>query len=85
LTESDALEKNMKTADMLYGITTASKNQTAGIGEVTTAMHEFDNVTQQNAADADQTAQVADDMEKEAEQLGKYVNVLVNLVKEKRV
>ncbi len=81
----DAFEKNMKTADMLYEITTASKNQTAGIGEVTTAMHELDNVTQQNAADADQTAQVADDMEKEAEQLSKYVNALVNLVKGKQV
>jgi len=80
----EALGKNKKTADVLYEITSASKDQTTSISQVSTAMHELDDVTQQNAADADQAAQIAIDMEQESAQLSQYVAILIELIKGKR-
>jgi methyl-accepting chemotaxis protein len=80
----EALGKNENTASVLRGITSASKDQTTGISQVSAAINELDKVTQQNAADADQASQIAVDMEKESEQLSRYVTTLIELIKGKR-
>jgi methyl-accepting chemotaxis protein len=76
-----AAEQTQKTATILGEITTASKEQSTGIGQVSQAIHDLDEVTQHNAADADGDLQVAADMEYQSQQLNEYVNKLIRLVK----
>jgi methyl-accepting chemotaxis protein len=51
---------------------------------VTKAVHELDEVTQHNAADASQDLQIASDMESEALRLNGFVKQLDALVKGER-
>ncbi|HIJ79945.1 MAG: methyl-accepting chemotaxis protein [Desulfobulbaceae bacterium] len=76
-----AAEQTQKTATILGEITTASREQSTGIGQVSKAIHDLDEVTQQNAADADGDLQVAADMEYQSQQLNEYVHKLIRLVK----
>lgn len=79
-----AAEQTKKTAGILQEITTASKEQSTGIGQVTKAVQELDGVTQHNAADADRNSQIAGDMEEQAGRLNEFVQKLVTLVKGSR-
>ena len=76
-----AAEQTQKTGALLTEITTSSKEQSIGIGQVAKAVQELDEVTQHNAADADQDSQIASDMEQQSQRLGNYVHDLVRLVK----
>ena len=76
-----AAEQTQKTATILSDITTASKEQSTGINQVSQAIHDLDDVTQKNAADAEGDLQVATDMEYQSQQLNEYVNKLIQLVK----
>lgn len=79
-----AAEQAKKTTSLLQEISIASKEQAAGIGQVTKAVQELDEVTQHNAADASQDLQIANDMESEAERLNGFVHQLDALVKGER-
>ncbi len=76
-----AAEKAQKTAGLLNEIATASKEQTIGITQVSAAVTELDKVTQQNAADADQAAHVAEEMEAQSDHLSSDVTSLILLVR----
>ena len=76
-----AAEKAQKTAVLLNEIANASKEQTIGIRQVSTAVTELDKVTQQNAADADQAAHIAEEMEDQSAHLNNDVASLVRLVR----
>ncbi|MDA8418410.1 MAG: methyl-accepting chemotaxis protein [Desulfobacteraceae bacterium] len=76
-----AAEQTQKTGALLTEITTSSKEQSIGISQVAKAVQELDEVTQHNAADADQDSQIASDMEQQSQRLGTYVHDLVRLVK----
>jgi methyl-accepting chemotaxis protein len=80
-TFKQAVEQAKKTSDILREITTASKEQSIGIGQVSTAVQELDDVTQQNAAVADQDSQIATDMEQQSHRLNEYIRQLVGLIK----
>lgn len=56
----------------------------SGINQMTKAVHELDEVTQHNAADASQDLQIATDMESEALRLNGFVKQLDALVKGER-
>ena len=76
-----AVEQAQKTSGILQEITTASKEQSIGIGQVSKAVQELDEGTQHNAADADQDSQIATDMEQQSQRLNNYVLELVGLIK----
>ncbi|MFA6498092.1 MAG: methyl-accepting chemotaxis protein [Desulfurivibrionaceae bacterium] len=79
-----AAEQTQNTAKLLKEINIASKEQSAGIGQISKAVHELDDVTQQNAADADQGLQIAGDMEHQSHRLNSFVQKMVELVKGKK-
>ena len=76
-----AADKTKKTADILAEIALASKEQSQGIKQITKAIHELDEATQHNAAEADQQSRLAGKMETQAEQLNHCVGTLINLIK----
>lgn len=76
-----AQEQSQKTAQILDEITTASKEQSVGITQVAKAIQELDEVTQHNAADADQDSRIAEEMKFQSQQLNEYVRKLVELIK----
>ncbi|HIJ91325.1 MAG: methyl-accepting chemotaxis protein [Desulfobulbaceae bacterium] len=78
-----AAEQSRKTASLLREITTASREQSTGIVQVSSAVHELDEVTQHNAVDADKDSQIAEDMEHQSQRLSSFVQKLVELVKGK--
>jgi methyl-accepting chemotaxis protein len=76
-----ALEKSTRAAGLLKEIAAASKEQSQGVEQVTRAMTELDKVTQQNAADADQAARIAQEMEEQSHRLNENVATMVKIVR----
>ncbi|VAW73045.1 Methyl-accepting chemotaxis sensor/transducer protein, partial [hydrothermal vent metagenome] len=56
-----------KTADLVQEITAASEEQAAGAGQITSAMNQLDQVTQQSAAGSEQLAATATQLQSQAE------------------
>jgi methyl-accepting chemotaxis protein len=69
-----------KVAELLAGIATASDEQAQGIGQVNIAVTEMDKVTQQNAANAEESASASEEMNAQAEKMKSYVEELVALI-----
>ncbi|HZX33436.1 MAG TPA: methyl-accepting chemotaxis protein [Rhodocyclaceae bacterium] len=62
-----------KTADLVQEITAASEEQTAGIGQLNTAMGQLSQITQQNASAAEELAATAEEMSSQADSLQQLV------------
>jgi len=77
----NAAEKTTQTSSILNEINTASKEQSTGIKEVTRAIQELDILTQNNSGDAQQSSQVAAELEDQAALLRTHVATLTKLVK----
>ena len=58
-----------KTADLVQEITAASQEQSAGVGQVNTAMLQLNQITQQNASASEQLAATAEEMSGQAANL----------------
>ena len=58
-----------KTADLVREITFASNEQASGASQVSTAMNQLNQITQQNAAGSEELAATAEEMNAQAEQL----------------
>ncbi len=69
-----------KTTDLIGEISAASQEQSQGIGQVNTAMSQMDKVTQQNAANAEETASASEELSAQAEQMNGAVSELAALV-----
>ncbi|MBC7427794.1 MAG: methyl-accepting chemotaxis protein [Bacteriovorax sp.] len=65
---------------MAEEISTASLEQSQGIGEITKAMNQLDHVTQQNASNCEQTASSAVELSAQADNLRVAVAVLVETI-----
>ena len=76
-----AADKAQQTAVLLNEIANASKEQSTGISQVSQAVFDLDKVTQHNAADADQAAHIAEDMEAQSVHLNSDVASLVRLIR----
>lgn len=63
-----------KTADLVQEITAASEEQSAGVGQITTAMQQLDRVTQQNASSSEELASIAEEMSSRAQELRKLIS-----------
>ncbi len=71
---------SLKVSQLLAGVAEASREQSQGIGQITTAMHEMDKVTQNTAVSADSSAQQAASLTTQAESLLEAVHELDSLV-----
>ncbi|WP_404422585.1 methyl-accepting chemotaxis protein [Nibricoccus sp. IMCC34717] len=60
------LEKAREVERLVNSIAEASRQQTSGIGQITTAVHEIDKVTQSNAAAAEETAGFSHELQNRA-------------------
>jgi len=69
-----------KVGDLVAEIAAASSEQAQGIGQVNTAVTEMDRVTQQNAANAEESASASEEMNAQAHQMKGIVEELVALV-----
>lgn len=67
--------------DLAGEISIASNEQAQGISEITKAMHQLDQVTQQNASASEQAASAAEELSAQAESLKATVGVLVSTIK----
>ncbi|WDP89593.1 MAG: CZB domain-containing protein [Desulfobacter sp.] len=73
-------ENTGKTAELMAEISGASREQSKGIDQVTIAVSEMDKVTQQNAANSEESASAAEEMSAQAEQMKEIVGQLVKIV-----
>jgi methyl-accepting chemotaxis protein len=69
-----------KTSDLVGEIAAASSEQSQGIDQVNTAIAQMDKVTQQNAANAEESASASEELSAQAEQMNGVVGELVALV-----
>lgn len=67
-------------ASLISAITLATNEQAQGVGQVNSAVTQMDKVTQQNAANAEETASVTRELSTQAEELNLMVEELANLV-----
>ncbi|WP_374487128.1 methyl-accepting chemotaxis protein [Zoogloea sp.] len=63
-----------KTSELVQEIAAASEEQSGGVGQISTAMHQLNQVTQQNAAASEELAATAEEMSAQAEQLQQLVS-----------
>ncbi len=64
-----------KTAELVQEVATASREQSAGVTQVNLAMSQVDQVTQRNAASAEQLSSTAEEMAVQAERLKLLVSL----------
>ncbi len=69
-----------KTTDLVGEIAAASAEQAQGIDQVNTAIAQMDKVTQQNAANAEESASASEELSAQAQSMNDMVNDLVALV-----
>ena len=69
-----------KVSTLVGEIAAASQEQSQGIGQVTSAMGQMDQVTQTNAANAEESASAAEELASQAEQMRSVVQELLALV-----
>jgi methyl-accepting chemotaxis protein len=73
-------EISIKIAQLVDEIATASQEQAHGISQVNTAVAEMDKVTQQAAANAEESASASEEMNAQAEQMKVFVGELAAVV-----
>ena len=76
----EIVEGVAKTTDLVGEIAAASQEQSQGIDQVNTAVNQMDKVTQQNAANAEESASASEELSAQAEQMSQIVNELIVLV-----
>ena len=62
-----------KTSELVQEIAAASEEQSGGVSQISTAMHQLNQVTQQNAAASEELAATAEEMSAQAEQLQQLI------------
>jgi methyl-accepting chemotaxis protein len=68
-TMTDIVAQVKRVADLIGEISTATVEQTSGLGQVSRAVAQLDNATQQNAALVEESAAAADSMKQQAQML----------------
>lgn len=74
-TMNEVVASVKRVSDIIAEITSASQEQTAGIGQVNVAIIEMDNVTQQNSALVEEAAAAAASLQDQANKLSELVSV----------
>jgi methyl-accepting chemotaxis protein len=76
----DIVQSVGKTTDLISEIAAASQEQAQGIDQVNTAVAQMDKVTQQNAANAEESASASEQLSSQAESMNDIVGELIALV-----
>ncbi len=76
----DITESSVKVGNLVEEISTASREQAQGIGQINTAVGEMDKTTQGVAANSEETAAAAEEMSSQAIALQENVHALIVLV-----
>ena len=76
----EIVESIGKTTSLVGEIAAASQEQAQGIDQVNTAVAQMDKVTQQNAANAEESASASEELSAQAEQMNQIVDELSTLV-----
>jgi methyl-accepting chemotaxis protein len=74
------VEKARKVDELVAEISTASNEQSQGIGQISTAVSQMDQITQTNAANAEETAAAAEELTAQSASLKDIVSHLRELV-----
>ncbi|MHC4194449.1 MAG: HAMP domain-containing methyl-accepting chemotaxis protein [Planctomycetota bacterium] len=69
-----------KTTNLVSEIAAASQEQAQGIGQVNVAVAQIDNITQQNAANAEESASASEELSAQAESMKEIIHSLMVLV-----
>lgn len=77
---AEVAESSTKVGELVSEIAAASAEQTQGIEQVNVAMTQMDKVTQQNAANAEESAAASEELSAQAETMQGFVTDLVALV-----
>ena len=77
---ADRAERRQKGCQLVAEIAAASNEQAQGIEQVNTAVSEMDKVTQNNAANAEESASASEEMSAQSEQLKEMINELLIMV-----
>ena len=77
---TEIIDSSKKVADIVAEIAAASKEQSEGIGQITNAVSQLDQVTQQNAAVSEESAAAAEELSSQAENLKDMVAELQSVV-----
>jgi methyl-accepting chemotaxis protein len=72
-TMTDIVNSVHRVAEIMGGITAASEEQSVGIGEVSRALGQIDDITQQNAALVEQAAAAAESLQEQSNTLARAV------------
>ena len=80
----EIIEGSKKVADIVAEIAAASKEQAEGISQITKAVSQVDQVTQQNAATSEETASVASKLNEQASSLKILVDNLRAMIEGRR-
>ena len=79
-TLTEIADGSRKVNDLVGEIAVASNEQSQGIEQINTAVGQMDQVTQSNAANAEESASAAEELSAQAEELNRMVNQLQALV-----
>lgn len=73
-------KSSMEASELIKEIAAGSREQSTGIGQINQAVEQLDKATQQNAAKAEETSSVSQNLDNEAKELGSIINKLTSLV-----
>ena len=73
-------EGNRKANDLVAEIAAACNEQSQGLDQINTAINQMDQVTQSNAASAEESASASEELNAQAEELNHMVNDLLAIV-----
>ncbi len=76
-------EKTEKISTLVNEVSVASDEQTTGISQINIAVSEMDKIVQANAANAEETASVSEELNAQAKSIKDEVSQLVSLIKGK--
>ncbi len=78
---SQVVERVQSLSAIIGEVSTASDEQSKGIGQIGTAMTAMDQLTQSNAANAEESASASEQLAAQANELGELMQALVAIVK----
>ncbi len=79
----DIVPRIQKTAELVSGITNSSREQSTGIGQISTAMTQMDQTTQTAASSSEELAATSSELREQAYHLMEIMSTLVKINKDK--
>ena len=80
---SQVMSSSSKASELVGGIASASAEQAQGIDNISNVICDMEKITQDNAANAEETASIAEEMSEQSGQIREFVNQLTSLVRGK--